>query len=231
MNKGTAQILHDILSIGAERGLAIGGRHRVPIPTTDELYGLCELLAQSPAEEAIQRYLELHPGYLTGLLGGPDNTDLAILLKPPIGTLYKADFCVLQAHQGGAVAHLIEIESSHERLFTKDGRTAKRLSDAMTQVEDWRIWIERERQHYSRELIRMARELPKLSEYQEGARGFRLLSPDDIEFHWRSFGGYDQLIFSFTILIGRWSKLSNEEKARLLNRNREGVQNLRIFTY
>jgi hypothetical protein len=87
-----------------------------------ELHELIELLASQASEERLQLFLERNVGFLTGLVGTHDNTDLAILFKPPIGTQYRADFCILQAFQGGSVAHLIEIETSHERLFTKKGR-------------------------------------------------------------------------------------------------------------
>lgn len=225
------RILRDIWSIGVDREVGFGKRLRVGTPGPEQLYALCELLALNPPEERLQQFLENEPGFVAGLLGGPDNADLAVLFKPYVGTAYRADFCVLQAHQGGAVAHLVEIESSHDRLFTREGRTAKRLSSAMTQIEDWRIWIAQERRHYARELIRIARQVPLLPDYQPGDRGFRLADPDRIEGIWDGFGGFEDPSFTFTIIVGRWSQLTREEKARLLNRNRQQGQSLRIHTY
>jgi hypothetical protein len=225
------RVLSDILSIGAEREIALGKRLRVPTPDVNSLYALCELLARSPGEEDLQQFLEKNPGFITGLLGGPDNADLAVLMKPPIGSGFRADFCVLQAHQGGAVAHLVEIESSHERLFTKEGRPSKRLSGAMTQIEDWRIWIDRSRHHYARELIEFSKTLPPFHTFRVGDRGFILETPERVQTIWRMFGGDEDPVFSFVIIIGRWSQLTNSEKIRILNRNRQPSLNLRIYTY
>jgi hypothetical protein len=43
-------------------------------------------------------------------------------------------------------------------------------------------------------------------------------------------GWLARLHFTFTIVIGRWSQLNAEEKARILNRNKQ-PQLLRIHTY
>jgi hypothetical protein len=223
-------VLEDIMAIGGERALAIGKRMRVPPPTTQDLFALCNLLAQEPGEEALQQLLEDRPGFITGLSGGPDNSDLAVIFKPPVGISFKADFCVLQAHQGGAAAHLIEIESAHERLFTNGGRVAKRLAGAITQVEDWSIWIKRNERHFAEELLGLAKRLPHIQDFKSGDRGFRLCDPDNLEALWRAFGGLDSPFYAYSIIVGRWSQLTAAEKARLLNRNRNG-ERVRIYTY
>jgi hypothetical protein len=192
-----------ILDIGQDRALGIGGRLRVPTPASPELFALCEILAKSPREEDLQLFLERNVGFLTGLLGTSDNSNLAILFKPPVGVQYRADFCVLQASQGGAVAHLFEIESSHERLFTQNGRTALRLAQAETQVENWRLWINSNQVHYAKDLIRQSQSVPLIGQQVAGDRGVRLADPARIEATWASFGGYDQPVFSYTIIIGK----------------------------
>src|SRR5262245_21934171 len=127
-------VLRTILGIGPDRALGIANRLRVPTPSWQELYGLCELLAIRPKEEQLQLFLEEHIGFLTGLLGTPDNVDLAVLFKPPVGTQYRADFCVMQSSQGGALAHLFEIETSHEPLYNQKGTPSRRLVFAEDQI-------------------------------------------------------------------------------------------------
>jgi hypothetical protein len=169
----------------------------------------------------LQIFLENNVGFLTGLLGTPDNSDLAILFKPPVGTQYRADFCVLQASQGGALAHLFEIETSHEPLFAQKGNPSRRLATAENQIENWRIWINRNAVHFAKELIREAKNVPLLGEDKSGnGRGFRLAEEERIETTWSSFGGFDEPYFSYTIIIGRWSDLTSEDKQRLISRNR-----------
>ena len=133
------EVLREIVAVGAEKALALGRRRRVEPPSSDDVFALCNALGDEAREETLQLLLEDRPGFIAGLSSGPDNSDLAVIFKPWIGTSYKADFCVLQAHQGGAAAHLIELESSHEPMFTRGGRAAKRLASAVTQTEDWSI--------------------------------------------------------------------------------------------
>lgn len=225
------EVLEAILGVGPDRALGIGQRLRAPTPGAPELYALCELLAKQPGEEDLQLFLEQNIGFLTSFLGTPDNTDLAVLFKPPVGTQYRADFCVLQASQGGAIAHLFEIETSHERLFNKKGAPSQRLALAENQIENWRIWINRNAVHYAKELVRHAQRVPLLGQQRPESRGVRLTEPEQLEKRWTSFGGYDEPFFSYTIIIGRWSQLDAAEKQRLISRNRHGDSHLRTFTY
>ncbi|MET4172044.1 hypothetical protein ABIB99_003135 [Bradyrhizobium sp. LA6.1] len=225
------KVLRAILGAGPDRALGIGRRLRVPAPAAPELYAICELLAKCPREEELQNFLERNVGFLTGLLGTPDNSDLAVLFKPAVGTQYRADFCVLQASQGGALAHLFEIETSHEPLFTQKGNSARRLALAESQIENWRIWINRNPVHFSKELIRKAQEVPLLGASTIDGRGLRLTDESRLEATWSSFGGFNEPYFSYTIIIGRWSDLSSQDKERLISRNRHGNSHLRIFTY
>jgi hypothetical protein len=225
------RVLDEIFAIGAERNLALGKRIRVPTPGPHELYAYCELLAQEPREEDVQRFLEAHPGFLTGLLGGPDNADLAVLFKPPLGSRYRADFCVLQAHQGGCVANLIEIESSHEPLFNKAGSPARRLAAASKQIEDWRIFVSKDPKYHASELMELAKRAPLLADYKEGDIGFRLRDPGRVGKLWEMFGGYQEPSFHFVAIIGRWSRLSDDEKARVVHRNLHSKDAMKLYTF
>lgn len=160
ISPGAEAILRSILACGAESDLAPSRRQRAPSPDVEQLIALCQLMADNSSEEGLQRHIEHNVGYLTGLFGTTDNSDLAVLFKPWVGTQYRADFCVLQSFQGGSVAHLIEIESSHERLFTNALTPARRLQQAQGQIRNWREWVSSNAQHYARELIRVACDLP-----------------------------------------------------------------------
>jgi Shedu protein SduA, C-terminal len=225
------RVLRAMFAIGRDRSLSIGKRVRAPTPGPAELFELCELLATEPREELLQQFLERNVGFLTGLVGTRDNTDLAILFKPPIGTQFRADFCILQSDQGGSAAHLFEIETSHDELFIQNGAPSKRLSYAIKQTEDWRIWIDQNAIHYAKELIRMAKSLPLIGEHDSGSPGVRFYEPDRLEQVWNMFGGGGCPHFTYTILVGRWSALSDSEKERLISRNRHGGHFQRVFTY
>jgi Domain of unknown function (DUF4263) len=231
ISKSAQTVLQDIFAVGSEQTIGSKNRLRIPIPGYLELLKLCELLSTEPAEEELQKFLEKHPGFLTGITGNIDNTDLAVIFKPRIGPRYVADFCVLQAFQGGSVAHLVEIETSHEVIFTKSGKPSKRLADALKQVEDWKIYIEPHRVHFAKELVRMALSLPKLGDNFENGRGVRTKDASDLESHWQTFGGFDLPFFSYTVVIGRWSRLSADDKKRVIMRNRNQDTTVKLYTY
>ncbi|MGE3832203.1 MAG: Shedu anti-phage system protein SduA domain-containing protein, partial [Parvibaculaceae bacterium] len=229
MTETATDVLKYILAIGGDPVAMPKKRTRAPTPNLKALIKLCELLAKNSEEESYQRLLEEHVGFLTGVYGSNDNSDLAVLFKPQIGTQYRADFCVLQVSQGGATAHLIEIESGHDRLFTKGVTPARKLQGALGQIHNWRDWIEKNRAHYSTELIRVAKELPRLGEASTYPRGLRFHTPEVIESHWNAFGG-SECFYSYCVVLGRWSTLLSKEKQRLIAMNRHS-DDTTIYTY
>jgi hypothetical protein len=230
-SESAEDVLNSILSIGSDPSAATNGRLRAPIPGPNELYELCRILASQPKEEILQQYFENNTGYLTGMFGTNDNTDLAVLFKPKIGNQFVADFCVLQASQGGARAYFLEFELSHERLYTKKLMPAARYQNALGQCRDWQEWISQNAAHYSRELIRMAAELPTLASKTSKSRGVRFTTPEKLRNTWDLFGGSTDPNFAYGIIIGRWSKLNEKEKRRLVLDNRHTYRNLKTFTY
>lgn len=230
MTETKEDVFKSIMSVGTDTGAILAKRFYAPTPGTNELDELCELLSQNPKEELLQKYFEQNVGYLTGLFGTDSNSDLAVLFKPPIGTQFKADFCVLQSYQGGAVAHLIEIEPSHEQVFTKQLMPARRYQGALAQIRNWRDAINKDIYYHSKEFIRMAKETPLIGKEEVGAHGIRFCEPKDLEYLWESFGGNSEPIFNYCVIIGRWSKLSDAEKKRLVSDNRSAEDNT-AFTY
>lgn len=229
LSDSAQRVMLDILAIGPEQTVGTSRRERVPVPGIDELATFCELIASIPREEDLQSFIERHPGFITGLFGTNDDADLAVLFKPPIGTRYRADFAILKASQGGTICHLIEIESSHERLYTRRGSPTRRLAGALLQLDDWRIAISSEPLHYAREMVRMAKALPIWGDGNDHPQGFRLVEGGRLEALWSAFGGYEAPTFEFSVVIGRWSSLSEAERRRLLTYNREGPNGLRTF--
>jgi hypothetical protein len=195
----------------------------------DDLAALAELLSQTPSEEALQILLTARPQLLFGAFGYGQN-DLAFITKPQIGTSYRADFAVLSYDQGGCDVYLIELEPSHTALFTRDDTPARRLQGALGQVRDWDQWIKVNHQTFTRDLIRGAQSLPIYPE--RSANGsFLLVEPDRLEQTWRSFGGYELGGIKYSIIIGRWSQLSQAHRERLvyLNRHDGALQQIRTY--
>jgi Domain of unknown function (DUF4263) len=79
-----------------------------------------------------------------------------VVAEFPFGSDFRADFVMIGPFSGGCDVHFIELEAPHALLFTRKGKPAKRLSDAITQILDWKIFVEKERHTVLRELSKFA---------------------------------------------------------------------------
>lgn len=106
------------------------------------------LLDSAQTERPLLAWLKEHPLVLTQTL--PFSKYL--VAEFPFGTDFRADFVALGPFSGGFDVHFIELEPPNEPLFTKSGSPAKRLAGAITQIDSWRLYVERNRDCVLREL-------------------------------------------------------------------------------
>jgi Domain of unknown function (DUF4263) len=201
-------------------------------PSYSDVEALANLLSNEPREEELQQFLENYPQFLTGLCGSGYDSPLAFVVKPSVGSSYKADFAVLTYGQGGCEIYLIEIKRSVEALYIKSGKQAENLREAVRQTEDRNIWLQKgsNTQTFMLDMLDCAKALPQYPERSKN-QSFRLRSPAGIEEAWRTFAGYDRTIINHIIIIGRWAKLPESDRKRLIYHNRHNSQLYRIFTY
>ena len=124
----------------------------------------------------------------------------------------------------------MKIEPSKEVLFTKKLTPGRRLQGAIGQVHDWAQWISRNKQTFVRETVDLAKRVP-LYPGKAPNRSFRLWEPDHIEQAWLSFGGFDNTAIQYAIIIGRWARLAEEARQRLLFLNQKEHPGRIIYTY
>jgi Shedu protein SduA, C-terminal len=196
----------------------------------EDTIALAELLAGDSSEEELQRLFTARPQILLGAFGYAQDTDLAFLTKPPIGTQFRADFATLSYDQGGCEVHLVEIERAEATLFTRADTPARDLQTAMGQVRDWDQWIRQNQHTFIRDLIDSCEQLPLFPNRADNG-GFRLVAPEVLEGAWRGFGGFDHPQVRYSILIGRWSRLSEAHRQRLIYMNRHDNAVHQISTY
>jgi len=199
-------------------------------PTYGEVLDFAELLTRNPREEDLQIFVRDHPRFLMSLHGWADDQVLAVIPKPSIGGHFFADFGVLHFGQGGCGISLVELEPADADLFTKALSPARRYQGAITQVQDWNQWIRPNLHTFARDLIATAKDLPRAPDRSSNG-GFRTREPDVLEKSWNAFGGFEDPSVLFTIIIGRWSRLSEKEHARLVSLNRTAGQLYVTFTY
>jgi hypothetical protein len=223
------QILAEILD-GTLDLVDLQTKQPVLFPGYADLVALAELLVRSAPEEELQALLKARPQLLFGAFGYGQNYDLAFITKPQIGTGFRADFAVLSYDQGGCDVYIIEIEPSSADLFTQDDTPARRLQQALGQVRDWDQWIRANRPTFIRDLVATVKGLP-LYPSRAPNGSFLLTTPDTFEHLWRAFGGMDDPAVRYSVLIGRWSRLSSRHRERLLYMNRHdgALQQIRTF--
>ena len=211
---GAEKVFREIFELGSDQTLLGEGRGYVPVPTLSQVLDFCEVLSKEGSEEYIQRFLKNNVEFVKHSMGSRGDTDIAVLFKPAIGSRYNADFAILQVNQGGAGVHLVEIESSFKSIFNKNGSASKILSSAIKQVEEWKILIDSAPIYHGRDFLNLAIRSEFYKDRKSDSIGVRFMSVDEIDRIWSAFGGHEIVYYSYTIILGRWSKLNNMEKNR-----------------
>jgi Domain of unknown function (DUF4263) len=199
-------------------------------PTYGEVLDFAELIANEPSEEELQSFISSHPRLLMGIFGFSDDSILAVIAKPSIGGHFFADFGVLLFGQGGCTVALVELEPVNARIFTKRLSPASRYQQSIAQVQEWNDWIRRNIRTFVEDTVTGAMLLPLFPEKSHNG-SFRTKPSQFIQEMWRGFGGFDDPYILNTIVIGRWSKLGNDERLRFLSNNRHNSKLYQTYTY
>lgn len=222
------QVLNEMISIGTTES---------PLSSKTKLSAgyaalgkLADLIVQDGSEETFQQFLAEHPQFLMGALGTCDDGDLAYIVKPRMGNKYAADFGLIKFSQGGAGIALIEIEHPRDNLFSAGRTPSKKLAGALGQVVDWSEYLSKYGDSAKRQWIDVAKKLPLYDPAHPSKDGCRFVDASGLDARWNAFGGNDYNFFSYTVIIGRWSNMSPEERKRLIAFN-QNPQPAAIMTY
>jgi hypothetical protein len=121
---------------------------------------LLRALRLSTTERPVHRWLKKHPIVVSQFVGG-FSFATKVVSQFKFGTDHVADFVAIGSYSGGCCVHFVELEPPGARLFTNAGVPAARLSGAITQILDWRRFIDTNRETVLREISKCmkAREL------------------------------------------------------------------------
>lgn len=99
-------------------------------------------------EQAFQRLLEDHPILVPGVFpstqaGHNGIFPSSVISQPPLTGLNAKfpDFCIISHDSGTVYASLVEIESPCKRWATDSGMQSAKLTQAIGQLRDWKIWF------------------------------------------------------------------------------------------
>lgn len=107
------------------------------------------LLAEHPAEEQVQQFLEQHPSMIPGAFGvvghasGHTPFPGAIITQPELYGYHsrRPDFMWISKNSSFLNPVLIEIEAPDKKLFRKDGSPTAHFTQARAQLSEWKIWF------------------------------------------------------------------------------------------
>lgn len=214
----------------------LGDENKLPplsiAPTFKEIKALVELMVVDKSEESFQVFLSKHSHFLFRLAPSTEESVLGMLTKLPISNFNFSDFAIFTVSQGGCKLTLIEIERPNDKLFTKKLTPASKLQTAIGQIHDWDEWLKNNFSTFLNTAFRKLDECEPYSEKKKITGSFINGTIKEIKNVWQGFGGNEGCRLEYLIIIGRWSKLTEREKKRLLylNQATNGV-NLRIRTY
>ena len=110
---------------------------REPAPETVDEFE--RVLSDAVDERPLQKLIAASPMLLGAL--APPGRDYWCLDRPKLGAEYIPDFLLASMTSIGFQWVAIELENPNLKLLTKAGLPTSKLSVALSQVRDWRIWL------------------------------------------------------------------------------------------
>ena len=75
-----------------------------------------------------------------------------VIPQKRLGAEFVPDFVIGEMSSIGYEWQLVELESPEAPLFTRSGDPSKHLNHALRQIDDWRAWLEKNRDYAARPL-------------------------------------------------------------------------------
>ena len=174
------------------------------------------------SEREITKFLKKHPSIVVWGFCRTGGNAKYLLNEFPIGTKYRADFVIPFGFSGGWEIHFIELKSPSDSVFTKQGRPSKSFNSAISQINDWQDYIERNRNIIQQDLSDMCIKSDLLN---STLREFPLTNGTADYLHdINSF-----IDFRFHIIIGRRNNITKDIRRKMNQYKR--LSNIKVGTY
>ena len=186
-----------------------------------DLPRLEDILENGSGERGIARFFKEYPRPLYWTLCTASGHDRYMFSEFPLGSQYKCDLVVLNSYSGVWEVYFIELEPVDDPIFTKKGTPSLRASTAIRQVDDWREYVERNRDYVRSELVRWAKkfDILRYSSREEPTNysGDLLADTGTV------------ILENYIVIIGRSSRATKEIRG-LVGRYSKG-HNCELITY
>lgn len=173
-------------------------------------------------ERVATKFLKEHPEILTYSFNWTAGHSMYVLNEFPISSRYRTDFVVLLSYSGTWEINFIELENTDDMVITQAGKPSQRFNSAISQINDWHEYIERNRQSIQKDLSDwcMKKDLLKWSCNDKPPTNFsgnELKDPDSF------------LIIKYHIVIGRRQNITKEIRRKMNQYTR--MADLSIHTF
>lgn len=108
-------------------------------PPADLPDRLQEVIDAAQDERPIQKFFEKNPVALAQILRGGHGR--WVFPKAKLGSEFVVDFMLCERDSGGYHWWLVELENPTHKALRKDGQQTEKLTRALRQIRDWRIWL------------------------------------------------------------------------------------------
>lgn len=105
--------------------------------------GLSKVIESNSGEHEVTNFLAKHPNIVRWAFSKTGGHSAFVLKEFPFGCNYRADFVVLMSRSGAWEVHMIEFEPPNDKVINKDGTPSQRFNKAISQINDWKSYIER----------------------------------------------------------------------------------------
>jgi hypothetical protein len=114
-----------------------------------DLEAFREVLDSADDERPLQRHLATNPLLLVQHLGGGHGR--WVLSQKRLGSEYVTDFVIGERSSGGREWQFVELQSPRARLFVPStGRHSEQFDEGIRQIQEWRRWLDDNRDYARR---------------------------------------------------------------------------------
>jgi hypothetical protein len=179
-----------------------------------------EILEKDSGERKVSNFLAKNPQVIRWAVCRTGGHSAYVLKEFPFGSNYKADFVVLTSYSGAWEINLIELEPPDDKVITKAGLPSNKLNTALSQIKDWKGYIENFKTQFQTSITDwcMKKDLLKQTNY----KGVPTNDTGDFLNLPTTF-----IYYNYYIFIGNRKNI-NPDKRRKMNQFRNEAT---IFTY
>ena len=163
---------------------------------------------QSAGERTATAFLKAHPEIVAWRFCWTGGHSQFVLNEFPLGSRFRADFVVLLSYSGLWEVNFIELENTDDIIMTRAGKPSQRLNSAISQLGDWKDYVERNRVQVQSDLSSWCMEKDLLGKYScetpPSNQSGNLLKDPDTHIKW-----------NYHIVIGRRSTAGGEVRRKM----------------